>query len=162
METVRPNTLVTIRYTMKTHIPDGVRKDHPEEKLTFIFGVERQVPTLEKALEGCRTGDRRSLDIPASEIYGAHDPSLIREIPKKGLIKQRLKEGQFYRQIRKGCLVSFKVLEIRPETVLVDFNTPLVGIWISIDLEVSEIKAASEKEIHEAQEGERRKKIGCG
>ncbi|MFH0845487.1 MAG: FKBP-type peptidyl-prolyl cis-trans isomerase, partial [Pseudomonadota bacterium] len=131
METVRPNTLVTIKYTMKTHIPDGVVKDHPEEKLTFIFGVERQVPTLEKALEGCRKADRMSLNIPASEIYGAHDPSLIREIPKKGLIKQRLKEGQFYRQIKKGCLVSFKVLEIRPETMVVNFNTPLVGIWIS-------------------------------
>ncbi|MFH1480820.1 MAG: FKBP-type peptidyl-prolyl cis-trans isomerase [Pseudomonadota bacterium] len=127
METVRPNTLVTIKYTMKTHIPDGVRKDHPEEKLTFIFGVERQVPTLEKALEGCRKADRMSLNIPASEIYGAHDPSLIREIPKKGLIKQRLKEGQFYRQIKKGCLVSFKVLEIRPETMVVDSIRPSWG-----------------------------------
>jgi FKBP-type peptidyl-prolyl cis-trans isomerase SlyD len=50
--------------------------------------------------------------IPPAEIYGEHDPRLIAQIPRKGLLKQRLVQGQYYRQMKKGKLISFKVLDI--------------------------------------------------
>ena len=102
-----------------------------------------------------------SLSVPASEIYGEHDPKLVVEIPRKGLIRQRLEEGKFYRQIRKGSLLTFKVLEIRKETVLADFNKPLAGIGVSMDIEILDVRDASEEEVRAAAEAERRKRIGC-
>ena len=110
METIQTEKKITLKYTMRSHYPDGSFKDHPEERLKFIFGVDRQVPTLEKALDGGHVGQNISLTIPPSEIYGEEDPVLIREIPKQGLIKQRLKEGQYYRQMKMGTLICFKVL----------------------------------------------------
>ena len=154
--------MVTLRYTLRTDLSDGDSPHRPEERLSFVYGVERQVPSLEKALDGRKTGDRLNLSIPASEVYGEHDPKLVVEIPRKGLIKQRLKEGQFYRQIRKGSLLSFKVLEIRKETVLADFNKPLAGIGVSMDLEILDVRDASGEEVRAAEEAERRKRIGCG
>jgi FKBP-type peptidyl-prolyl cis-trans isomerase SlyD len=162
MDRIAQNTAVTIRFTMTTEIAPGEFKKPPEEEVRFIFGVEEQVPSLEEALEGARVGQKFALQIPASEIYGEHDPSLIREIPKKGLVKQRLREGKFYRQMKMGSLVSFKVLEVREDTVLVDFNGPMAGISASMDVEVVDIREASEDEIAVASESQRRKKIGCG
>lgn len=162
MDLIQSRKRVTLRYTVKTDLQAGASPDRPEERMCFIYGVERQVPSLEKAIEGRRAGDRVSLSVPASEIYGEHDPKLVVEIPRKGLIRQRLKEGQFYRQIRKGSLLSFKVLEIRKETVLADFNKPLAGIGAALDLEVLDVREASEEEIRVAAEGERKKRIGCG
>ena len=162
MDRVEQDCAVTIRFTMSTEISPGEFKERPEDEVRFIFGVEEQVPTLEKALEGAEVGRKFSLQIPASEIYGEHDPSLIREIPKKGLIKQRLKEGKFYRRMKMGSLVSFKVLEVRPDTVLVDFNKPMAGISASMRGEVVAIRKASEAEIAAAREDQRRKRIGCG
>jgi len=162
MEKVEKDCEVTIRYTMTTEIAAGEFRQRPEEEATFIFGVEAQAPTLEKALEGAVVGQTLRLRIPPSEIYGDHDPSLIREIPKKGLIKQRLKEGAFYRQMKKGSLVSFKVIELRPDTVLVDFNRPMAGISASMDAEVVSVRRASPAEIEAAREAQRRKEIGCG
>jgi FKBP-type peptidyl-prolyl cis-trans isomerase SlyD len=153
---------VALKYRMKTHLPDGTVKEGPEESLSFIFGVESQTPTLEKALEGAKMGDRLHLHIPAEEIYGEHDPSLIREIPKKGLIKQRLKEGRYYRQMKMGTLVSFKVLEIKPNAVLVDFNKPMAGISVSLDLEVEGVREASKQEINAAIDAQVKRTIGCG
>jgi FKBP-type peptidyl-prolyl cis-trans isomerase SlyD len=153
--------MVTLRYTMRTGLSGGTSPDHPEERMRYVYGVERQVPSLEKAIEGRKTGERLSLSVPASEIYGEHDPKLVVEIPRKGLIRQRLKEGQFYRQIRKGGLLSFKVLEIRKDTVLADFNKPLVGIGVTLDLEILDVRGASEEEVRAAAEAERRKRIGC-
>jgi FKBP-type peptidyl-prolyl cis-trans isomerase SlyD len=103
-----------------------------------------------------------SIDIPASEIYGEHDPELIREIPKEGLIKQRLKKGQYYRQMKKGSLVSFKLLENRPQSVLADFNKPMAGIRVSMDLEVTAVREAAGSEIDAAMEAQIKKSIGCG
>jgi len=162
METIKQDTAVTIRFTLKTEIAPGEFREHPETKTQFIFGVEEQVPTLETALKGSGVGDRFSLHIPPSEIYGEHNPALIREIPKQGLVKQRLREGQFYRQMKLGSLVSFKVLEVREDTVLVDFNEPMAGISAFIEGEVVAIRQTTEEEIAEARENHRRKKIGCG
>ena len=162
MEAVQTDKLVALKYVMRSHLQDGTVKHHPEEEMRFIFGVERRPPALEKALEGRRVGDKLSLEIPAGEIYGEYDPLLTREIPKKGLIKQRLKEGQHYRQMKQGCLVSFKVLEVRPETVVADFNQPLAGIAVSMDLEILSIRDASGEEIERARETQAKKAIGCG
>jgi len=161
MESVQLEKMVTITYHMITHLTDGAVKDHQEEAITFVYGVERQVPTLERALEGCHVGDRKNTNIPSSEIYGEHDPRLIAEIPRKGLLKQRLVQGQYYRQMKKGKLISFKVLDILPHTVMADFNDPLAGIEVSMDLEVTAIRDASVEEVEAAREAQVKRRIGC-
>jgi len=162
MDRVGQDCAVTIRFAMSTEISSGEFKERPEDEIRFIFGVEEQVPALEKALKGAEVGQKFSLQIPASEIYGEHDPSLIREIPKQGLVKQRIKEGKFYRQMKMGSLVSFKILEVRPDTVLVDFNRPMAGISASMRGEVVAIRRADKAEIAAARETQRKKRIGCG
>lgn len=159
---IGPEKLVTLRFMMGSQLPDGTVKNHPEEEMSFIFQVDRQVPTLEAALEGRCAGEKLHLLIPDSEIYGKHDPELIREIPKKGLIKQRIKEGQFYRQMKMGSLVSFKILEVKPDTVVVDFNQPMAGIIVSLHLEILAVKEATRNEIESARQNQAKKRIGCG
>jgi FKBP-type peptidyl-prolyl cis-trans isomerase SlyD len=162
VERIQTDKKVTLKYTMRTHLADGTTKEQPEEQMTFIFGVERQAPTLEKALEERTAGDKIHITIPSSEIYGEHDASLIREIPQKGLIKQRIKEGQYYRQMKMGSLISFRVLEVRPTTVLADFNKPLAGISVSLDVEILAIREATKNEIDSAIDAQVKRSIGCG
>ncbi len=162
MERVQTGCSVTIRYGLTTLLPDGERKPHPEETVEFIFGVGVQAPTLENALEGARVGDQLSVHLPAAEIFGAHDPSLIREIPTRGLIRQRLKKGQFYRQMKMGTLVSFKVLELKAGSVLADFNRPMAGIAADLTVEVLGLREASESEIEAARTAQLKRTIGCG
>ena len=162
MDTVKENCAVKIEFSIYTEMPDGTVTERPMEEMEFIFGVERQVPTLEQALDGASLGQQLSLRIPPEEIYGAYDPSLIREIPKEGLIKQRIREGVYYRQMKKGALVSFKVLEVRPDTVVADFNEPMAGISASMEVKVTGIREADASEIEAAREAHRKRSIGCG
>jgi FKBP-type peptidyl-prolyl cis-trans isomerase SlyD len=161
-EVMQPEKMVTLKYTLVSSLLDGTVKNHPQEEMTFVFGVERQIPSMEQALQGCRQGEKKKITIPAKEIYGEYDPNLVREIPKKGLVRQRLVEGQFYRQMKMGTLVSFKVKEVRPQTVLADFNEPLAGIVVSMDFEVLALRDATKAEIEEATERQMKKSIGCG
>ncbi|RJR20312.1 MAG: hypothetical protein C4582_09400 [Desulfobacteraceae bacterium] len=161
-ECVREDMAVRLKYTMKTRLMDGETKERPTEELEFIYGVERQVPSLEDALNGAKVGDLLKVNVAPGEIYGEYDPSLIREIPKKGLIRQRLQEKHYYRQIKGGTLVCFKVLEVRPETVLADFNKPMAGINVFLDIEILGLRQATPEEINDAMESQLKRSIGCG
>lgn len=162
MERIEPESALTIRYAMVTHLPDGTDKPRTEETVSFIYKVERQVPTLESALNGRSVGERFTVHVPADELYGERDPDLIREIPSEGLIRQRLRKGQYYRQIKRSCLVSFKVLELRSDAVLADFNKPMAGITVTLEVEIVAIRRAGKDEIAAALEAEHKKSIGCG
>jgi FKBP-type peptidyl-prolyl cis-trans isomerase SlyD len=162
VEKIEPNAAVTIRYTLRIRLPDGTRNERSPETFGFVFGIERQVPTLERALDGAGVGEKLNLHVPPGEIYGVYDPALIREIPKRGLIRQRLRPGRFYRQMKKGALISFKVLEVKSDTVVADFNRPMAGISTDIDLEVLAVRQATKEEIAAAREAQLKKNIGCG
>ena len=162
MQNITTDMVVSMKFVMRTHLPDGTVKERPEETIEFIYGVERQPASLENALEHAQPGDKIQVHIPPAEIYGEHDPVLVHEIPKEGLIKNRIKKGEFYRQMKKGSLVSFKVLEIRPDTVVADFNRPMAGIAASMDLEVLKVREASKKEIETAIDAQNKRSIGCG
>jgi FKBP-type peptidyl-prolyl cis-trans isomerase SlyD len=162
MERIEKLCAVTIRLKITAQLPEIEARETVRQEFEFIFGVEHQVPTLEKSLEGAQAGRQFSLVIPPDELYGDHDTELIREIPKEGLLKQRVREGQYYRQMKMGSLVEFKVLEIKDDTVLVDFNKPLAGISALMEGEVLAVRQPSEEEISKAEENQRKREIGCG
>ncbi|MCP4579351.1 MAG: hypothetical protein GY846_24015 [Deltaproteobacteria bacterium] len=161
MERIEKMCAVTIRLKISAQLPKGQTQDPVRQEFEFIFGVEHQVPTLEKALEGTPAGHQFSLVVPPDELYGAHDAELIREIPKEGLLKQRVREGEYYRQMKMGSLVEFKVLEIKDDTILVDFNKPLAGISALMEGEVLAVRKPTEEEISKAEETQRKREIGC-
>jgi len=162
MESIEKLRAVTIRLKIEAQLPEGEVQDSVSEEFEFIYGIEHQVPTLEKALKGATAGHQFSLVVPPGELYGAHDPGLIREIPKEGLLKQRVREGQYYRQMKMGSLVQFKVLEIKDDTILVDFNKPTAGISALMEGEVLSVRTPSEEEISKAEENQHKREIGCG
>ena len=161
-EKIQFGSFVTLRYRMQVKLPDGrFEKRQKEGVFNFIYGIEKQVTTLERTILGAKKGERFTIYIPPKELYGERDKNLIKEIPKKGLIRQRIKKGKYYRQIKKGSLISFKILEIKDKTILADFNQPLAGISATLDLEIMDVRKATEKEIISAKETEAKRKIGC-
>ncbi len=162
MDRIEDQSAVTLRLKIVAQLPEGEERNPQESQFEFIFGVEHQVPSLEKVLQGAEAGYRFSILVPPEELYGIWDPQLVREIPKEGLIKQRVRKGRYYRQIKMGSLIEFKILEIRDDTVLVDFNKPTAGISALMEGEVLGIRKPSDEEISTARDEQRKKEIGCG
>jgi hypothetical protein len=50
--------MVTVTFQMMTHLTDGTIKDHPEDEITFVYGVERRFHPG-KGLEKSHVGDRK-------------------------------------------------------------------------------------------------------
>jgi len=156
-DSIRHGKWVRLRYAQKLILRDGRELNGDPRNVSFVFGIERQLPAIEKALEGRSVGERLSVDIPEEELFGVHDPDLVREIPKGGLKKARLKQDAVYREIKQGTMVTFVVKELYENSVLADFNDPNAGSRARGDIEILEVRDADKDDVREAHD-----RLGCG
>ena len=152
METVQHKSVVSLENEFTAVYSNGDKRIFPPRQVEFVFGVDRQLPALEKAVQDLKKGDEIELHLEPEELAGHHDKDLIMEIPKAGLKKQRLAVGRVYREIRRGCLYTFTPLEIRENTVLADFNKPSAGCSADVKIRILDVRPADEQDIQKAMD----------
>lgn len=147
IQEVRECMMVTIQFSVRTTTRDGRSSDLPPQTCRFVYGVDVQYPSVEKALAGRKPGERITVHVPPEELYGTYDETLLREIPREDCKEERLKVGRMYRQMRCKCLVEFMVKEIREDKVLADFNNPGAGASAEFDILIKDVREASKSEL---------------
>ena len=83
---------------------------------------------LERAVIGFEKGTKKDIVLPVDQAFGARDPEALIEIPKTDLPPESLvPETLIHANGPKGQTINGKVLEVKENTVIVDFNHPLAG-----------------------------------
>ncbi|WP_343596535.1 peptidylprolyl isomerase [Acinetobacter sp.] len=147
MTAIANNHVVSFNYTLTN--AEGETLDQSQgEPLAYLHGAGNIIPGLEKALEGKTAGDKFKVTIPAAEGYGEYNPDLVQEVPAKmfqGV--ENIEAGmQFQAQTDDGVqIVTVKAVE--GDNVLVDANFPLAGQDLTFDVEIVEVRDASEEEL---------------
>ncbi|MFI7912657.1 aminotransferase class III-fold pyridoxal phosphate-dependent enzyme [Acinetobacter baumannii] len=103
---------------------------------------------LENALTGKTVGDKFTVNVPAAEGYGEYNPDLVQEVPAQmfqGV--DNIQPGmQFQAQTDDGVqIVTVKAVE--GDNVIVDANFPLAGQDLTFEVEIVEIREASQEEL---------------
>ena len=147
MEQVKECMKVTIEYMVRTRGPNGQEGESPCETCSFVYGVDVQYPSVEKALAGRKVGDRVRVTVPPEELFGAYDEELVRELPCCDYKQERLKVGKMYRERRKKCLVQFLVKDLRDEVIVADFNDPRAGTTAEFDILIKDLRQATKSEM---------------
>lgn len=146
--TITDKKVVKINYTGK--LTDGTVFDSSvgKEPLQFIFGVGMIIPGLEEGIKGLKVGDKKTVEIPADKAYGQRNDAAIQEVPKDQFPKEiELKVGlQLMAQGPQGVL-PVTIADIKENTVTVDFNPPLAGKDLTFDVEIVEVRDATEEEL---------------
>tara|TARA_B110000037_G_scaffold220436_1_gene288369 strand:+ start:971 stop:1453 length:483 start_codon:yes stop_codon:yes gene_type:complete len=129
---------------------EGMLLDSSEgrEPLTYLHGKGMLIPGLENQLEGKTIGDKFKADIKADEAYGQRQNEMIHVVPKTNFKGDgELKAGlQIQIDTDQGKQMAI-VTEVVGENVTVDMNHPLAGMDLSFDVEVIEIRKATDEEI---------------
>jgi len=145
---IAEKTLVKLNY--KGTLEDGSVFDTSEgrEPLEFVFGLGMIIPGLEEGIKGLKTGDKKSIKVSSDKAYGPKQPEAMQEVPKDQLPKDaELKVGmQLAAQGPQG-VIPVTISEIKDTTIVVDFNHPLAGKDLTFDVEIVEVKEASEEDI---------------
>lgn len=147
MEQVKECMVVTLEYIVRTRGPNGQAGESTTETCSFVYGVDVQYPSVEKAIAAKKAGDRVQVTVPPEELFGAYDENLVRELPSCDYKQERLKVGKMYREMRKKCLVQFLVKELRDEVVVADFNDPRAGTSADFDILIKDLREATKEEM---------------
>ncbi len=146
--TITAKKVASIHYTLKNEQGEVLDSSEGQEPLAYLQGYQNLVPGLEKELEGKQVGDKLSTVVPPEEGYGDKDPQLIQELPKDmfGGIDNIEVGMEFHAETDDGPQVV-EVIDIEGDTVTIDGNHPLAGMDLHFDVEVIEVRDATEEEL---------------
>jgi FKBP-type peptidyl-prolyl cis-trans isomerase SlyD len=145
---IAKDKVVSINYKLKDE--DGSVIDSTDEgsPLLYIQGYQNIIPGLERELEGKTKGDAFNISVSAIDGYGELNPNLIQFLPKTRFPEtEQLQIGmQFQADSQEGTMI-LTILEITSKEVKVDGNHPLAGKELHFEIEVLELREASNEEL---------------
>lgn len=146
---IEKTSFVTIDYLIRMGGQDYYPPTGQPEEISFCMGWGVMPPGLEEALLGLEEKAQKKVLLSAAEAYGETDQELIMEVPLSDFAPGvELKPGQvFETEDEEGHQVYFVVQEVRPETVLIDFNHPLAGKDLEVSFTVRQVREATPEDL---------------
>jgi FKBP-type peptidyl-prolyl cis-trans isomerase SlyD len=146
--TIAQDSVVTIHYTLKDDEGEIIDSSVSAEPLAYLHGHGNLVPGLERELEGKNAGDKLSVTVSPADGYGDYDKNLVTRVPRRSL--------QGIANIRVGMRLQAQTAEgprtvvitnIMGDMVTVDANHPLAGKALNFEIEVTDVRPATEEEL---------------
>jgi FKBP-type peptidyl-prolyl cis-trans isomerase SlyD len=141
------NTWVTVRYRLFDS--QGEPIEEGEREWTYLHGGYGAVfPRIEAALAGREPGYTATLYLEPEDTFGDYVASLLRIAPRDGF-PEELEPGMTFEsvpgQAPDGEL--YTVTDLTDDTVVLDGNHPLAGMALRFDLEVEDVREASDEDV---------------
>ncbi|PMP63902.1 MAG: hypothetical protein C0197_01680 [Caldimicrobium thiodismutans] len=122
-------------------------------EVSFIYGREPIPTIIERAIFGKEKGEKVEILIPPHSAYGPRLDYLVKEVDLNSLKHpEKVIPGEWYEEVSPyGSRTFFKVLEVRGDKVIADFNHPAAGKNVIMKIEVLEVRPATAYEIMAAE-----------
>ncbi len=145
---VAQDSVVSFHYTLKDEAGSVIDQSHGEP-MAYLHGHGQIVPGLENELTGRTAGEKLQVRVSPAEGYGEYDAALVQQVPREAFSRiSGLRPGMSLQaQTRTGGHTTVFVQEIGPEFVTVDGNHALAGKPLFFDIEIAEVRIASEAEL---------------
>jgi FKBP-type peptidyl-prolyl cis-trans isomerase SlyD len=132
---------VSIEYTLTLEDKTVVDSNVGADPLTFIQGSHNIIPGLESALDGMKVGESKQVTVTPEDGYGPLNKDAVSEIEKTYIPEDSLKVGAVLQgQSPDGKVIIARVVEIKEETVMLDYNHPLAGKTLNFDVEIMDVQ----------------------
>jgi len=142
------NPVVSIHYTLTNKAGEKLDSSIGGEPLTYVHGAGNIIPGLEKALSESSVGDKLTVTIEPEDAYGHRSEEQTQTVGKEmfeGI--DNIEVGmQFQADSSTGPAVV-TVTAVGEGDVTIDGNHPLAGEQLTFEVEVTEIRSATETEM---------------
>jgi FKBP-type peptidyl-prolyl cis-trans isomerase 2 len=108
----------------------------PNHKSQYTHGSRQLIPGLEEALAGMRAGERKHVELDVSRAFGPYDAAK----------KVSVQRAQLPEKIQVGDITTtaegqpFTVVALSDNQAVIDFNHPLAGKNIVLDVHILNVK----------------------
>jgi len=157
---ISPNKVVVLHYAVSDSEGTLIDSSYDEEPMAIIHGSGYLIPGLDNALAEHKTGDKFEVSVSADDAYGQREDGFVQTIPKEifGDIED-LAVGSQLRATTDDGEQTVIVVDMTDEHITVDGNHPLAGIDLTFDVEIVEVRDATEQEL---EHGHVHAADGCG
>ncbi len=141
---ITKNTVAAIHYTLRDNEGNVIDTSSGLEPLNYLHGAGNLIAGMEEGLEGKSKGDKFQLKIEPAKGYGEKDPAMVQQVPRSAFGDQDVRPGMKF-STNHGNVVT--VTHVGLENVTVDANHELAGVELNFDVEVMEVRNATNEEI---------------
>ena len=149
MTIITKDTAVKFNYILKDD--DGKILDQSQEgqPLGYLHGHNNIIPGLEQQLEGKSAGETLTAIVEPADGYGDYQEQAVQQVPRdtfQGV--EDIQPGMQFQSEAGGQVMLVTVTEVNDKEVTVDANHPLAGKRLTFEVEIQEVRAATEDEIN--------------
>ena len=153
---VGKNKVVTLTYMLKRDDDNGevIQEVNEDKPFVHLFGNGTLLPVFESNLDGKEPETEFAFALGHKEGYGEFTDDAIIELEKSIFEKDGkvddnlLKIGNMITmQDQEGRPIDGRVMEVKDDKVIMDFNHPLAGQDLHFSGKVLDVREASEEEL---------------
>ena len=144
MMQISKDKVAAIHYTLTNNTGGVLDSSAGRDPLYYLHGNGNLIPGMEEGLEGKSVGNKFSLKISPEKGYGVKDEALIQKVPRAAFGDQKVENGMRF-STNNGGVVT--VTHVGLESITVDGNHPLAGVELNFDVEVMEVRQATDEEL---------------
>lgn len=153
--TVEKDKYVSIHYTLKNDEGTVIDSSVGKEPLGYVQGRGYLLPKLEEQIDGKNPGDKFHAVLEPIDGYGEKREDLISEVPRSNFeTDMPISIGMAFQAMTAGGPIIVRVVKVEDDKVTVDGNHELAGVRLNFDVEIVEVRDATEDELNPSR--------GCG
>ncbi len=145
---VTRGAVVQFNYTLTDDDGNILDSNTDCDPLAYLHGYDNIIPGLERGLEGTAVGHKSQVVVEATDAYGEADEEAVFQVAR-----DQFPEGvpiepgmQFVGETPSGD-TPLTVVAVNENEVVVDANHPLAGKRLHFDVEVVDVRPASDEEL---------------
>lgn len=154
--TISNEKVVTLVYQLKVDNSEGdivetVKEDKP---FVFLYGAGSMLPKFEENLNGLKAGEKFEFTLKSDDAYGQASEDALMDLPKNTFeVDGKIEEGLLAEgnvipmQNDEGQKFNGVIVEVKEESVTIDFNHPLAGDDLHFTGNIIEVREATKEEI---------------
>jgi len=144
---IEDNSVVRFHYTVAEPGQGQIETSRKQEPMTVLIGQGGIIAGLEQAMRGREAGETFEVTIEPAQAYGERREGMVQRIPRKHFKGAKLAPGmQVVLPTEQGNR-AMTVRKVGVSVVDVDLNHPMAGKTLVFDVELLDVRAASEEEI---------------
>ena len=147
---IEKDKTVAFHYVLRNESGEEIENILGAEPMVYLHGGYRNLlPKLEEALEGKEKGDKIEVTLPPEHAYGIRVTDARQRIPIKHLLtkSKRYRPGMAVKVNTSDGQRDVMIVKVGKFNVDVDTNHPLAGVTITFDVEILDVRDATNEEI---------------
>ncbi len=149
MTIIAKDTTVKFNYTLKDDEGNILDQSPEGQPLAYLHGHSNIIPGLEQQLEGKSAGESVNAVVEPVDGYGEYQELAVQKVPRDNFQGvEDIQPGMQFQSEAGGQVMLVTVTDVNDKEVTVDANHPLAGKRLTFDVEIQEVRAATEDELN--------------